>query len=461
MPGSNLRRRLTLLFVVIGATLLVVRPQASRADSLTYYPQTGHYLGGGFRDFWNTQGGLSVFGYPMSEEYTASNGRISQWFERARFELAPNGTIELGLLGNEATAGRVFPQIAPRPNDANHRFFPQTNHMIMWGFKTIWETKGGLPIFGYPISEEMQEMLPTDGKWHIVQYFERARFEYWPDFKPGERVLISDLGRRLAPLELTAPLPPEGAPRSAPPITPPAPNPGSVPPSVNATVTPPSGPIGTVFGFNAFGFIPAETIALWITAPDQSVVPVSFAPTAEPDGSIASAGITFTAVEGLPTGIWAITAQGKTSGKAGIGFFMITGAATSPPVTSLPADQNARIEPREGSPGTVFQFFAGGFVAGENVTSVVYNSDGQAITNVLVTPADASGSIDYAQLRFASSVQTAPGIYQIHAIGDSKREAFGHLRITGGSPALLALRANGQPDGVSALSGLLQDALDR
>ncbi|HEU5424150.1 MAG TPA: murein L,D-transpeptidase, partial [Nitrolancea sp.] len=57
-----------------------------------------------------------------------------------------------------------------------------------------------LAVFGYPISEEFQEQNPADGKMYTVQYFERARFEYHPEFKgtPYE-VELGLLGRQTMP----------------------------------------------------------------------------------------------------------------------------------------------------------------------------------------------------------------------------------------------------------------------
>ena len=436
-------------FVVFMALALVVSsivwPIASRADEYTYFPETGHYVGGAFRDYWNNNGGLYVFGFPITEEYIAANGRKTQWFERARFELFPEhaGTpyyVQLGLLGKEATAGRVFPQTPPRANDANHRYFPETSHMIMWGFKTIWETKGGLEMFGYPISEEIMEILPADGKWHIVQYFERARFEYWPEFAPGERVLISDLGRRLAPRELMDPLPPGTPPGTIPNPAPPG-APG-LPPNIHATVDPQSGPIGTVFHFNAFGFIPGETISLWATAPDQSVVPAEFQITADSDGTIASSEVRFNAVEGIPAGIWAITFQGVSSGHAAVAFFEVIGAAPvppppPPPADQLPPDKNASVQPREGPPGTTFYFYAHGFAPYEEVAIGLFDSSDNLVSNVVGVYADENGSIDYAQIYYASSPDTPPGIYELYALSESYIEAYAFLRITSANPAAL------------------------
>jgi hypothetical protein len=48
-------------------------------------------------------------------------------------------------------------------------------------FQPHWQNNGGLALFGYPISGERNETNPIDGKQYIVQWFERARFEYHPE----------------------------------------------------------------------------------------------------------------------------------------------------------------------------------------------------------------------------------------------------------------------------------------
>lgn len=80
-----------------------------------FYPETGHSLGGAFRDYWERNGGLAVFGFPISEEfqeYNPADGKIYtvQYFERNRFEYHPElaGTpysVLLGLLGNQTVDG--------------------------------------------------------------------------------------------------------------------------------------------------------------------------------------------------------------------------------------------------------------------------------------------------------------------------------------------------------------------
>jgi hypothetical protein len=60
-------------------------------------------------------------------------------------------------------------------------FFPQTGYSVGFGFLHFFQTHGGINVFGYPISQELPEIGP-DGHSHTVQYFQRARFEYHPEF---------------------------------------------------------------------------------------------------------------------------------------------------------------------------------------------------------------------------------------------------------------------------------------
>lgn len=62
-------------------------------------------------------------------------------------------------------------------------------------FAAYWQSKGGLPLFGYAISGEKLEKSATDGKTYIVQWFERARFEYHPEYAgTNAEVLLGLLG---------------------------------------------------------------------------------------------------------------------------------------------------------------------------------------------------------------------------------------------------------------------------
>ncbi len=155
-----------------------------------YFLETGHTLGGRFRRFWETHGGVSKLGYPISEELqevSPEDGqmRTVQYFERAVLEYHPEyeGTpdaVMLAAVGRRVTAGRDFPRVAPFENTPDRVYFPQTGHSLKQEFLRFWLREGGLAMFGYPISEELPEISPADGKVYTVQYFERARFEWHP-----------------------------------------------------------------------------------------------------------------------------------------------------------------------------------------------------------------------------------------------------------------------------------------
>ena len=82
------------------------RPLTLPLNGGTFVRETGHTLGGAFAAYWQGNGGLAIFGLPLSEEFTEAlpgNPPLTvQYFERARFELRANGLgvrVELGLLG--------------------------------------------------------------------------------------------------------------------------------------------------------------------------------------------------------------------------------------------------------------------------------------------------------------------------------------------------------------------------
>lgn len=160
------------------ATPSAFQPAQPKAGC-TYFAITQHNLCAGFQAYWNQFGGLPVYGYPLTEEFV-ENGQTVQYFERARFEWHPGAwparyDVELGLLGNELTGGmRSNPAFQPAAAQAGCTYFAETKHNLCAQFQTYWNQFGGLPVYGYPISEPFQQNGMT------VQYFERARFEWHP-----------------------------------------------------------------------------------------------------------------------------------------------------------------------------------------------------------------------------------------------------------------------------------------
>jgi hypothetical protein len=191
-----------LMFLFLGTSILSpyvvsASPQAQvpypEGDS-RYFDQTGHYVSGPFLEFYDSKGGVRIFGYPQTERfYDPHLGLHVQYFDNARMEWHPQNPeayqVQLGLLGE--ILGHREP---PLPRDrwqANNRFrriFPETGHMVSFAFLDFYDNHGGLDIFGYPISEPLIE-----GEY-IVQYFQRMRMEWHPERPREDRVVLGSLG---------------------------------------------------------------------------------------------------------------------------------------------------------------------------------------------------------------------------------------------------------------------------
>lgn len=178
-------------------------------DRLHTFSETGFSVQGAFLNYWESRGGLALFGYPLGPERIerqpdGSELRV-QWFERNRFEYhpgnPPDSQVLLGRLGVEALQRRgidwrTLPQVAGAGEGC--LFFGETGHSLCPPFRAAWEAGGGLAIFGYPISEPMPEAV-ENGAPVTVQYFERNRFEHHPENPPGSQVLLGRLGAELMP----------------------------------------------------------------------------------------------------------------------------------------------------------------------------------------------------------------------------------------------------------------------
>lgn len=167
-----------------------------------YFPETGHYIYDSFRDYWRRFGGLEVFGYPLTEVRKEGDYWV-QYFERARFEDHPENVkktpnweslekaqklklvVQLTRLGADYvarnTGGKEYPRVDQSQIASGTTFFPETGHSISGKIAEYWQANSGLTNFGYPLSEQVQEVSQADGKTYTVQYFERTRLELHPE----------------------------------------------------------------------------------------------------------------------------------------------------------------------------------------------------------------------------------------------------------------------------------------
>jgi hypothetical protein len=204
------RRVLLLAASALAAALLwPVAPLAAApasdplpATGFAFFPETGHNVGLAIKRFYDTHGGLDIFGLPLTEVFDEDGLKV-QYFERARFELhpelPPEFYVSLTLLGRHFTEGRSepgFQWLATNPG-GDRTFYTESGHTLGGAFRGFWQGRGGLAAFGFPISEELGEVNPQDGQFYTVQYFERARFEYHPqNVGTPYEVQLGQLGRQ-------------------------------------------------------------------------------------------------------------------------------------------------------------------------------------------------------------------------------------------------------------------------
>ncbi|MEO8286915.1 MAG: hypothetical protein ABI670_10820 [Chloroflexota bacterium] len=360
MKNTIIRGLSVAALIALAIPALGAHTSYAQGDSRTF-TETGKTVRATFLKYWTDHGGLAQQGFPISDEMSeqsTTDGKIYtvQYFERAVFELHPEfaGTpneVLLSLLG-VFRYGNKYPDAGGAPsqsanNEANSRLFAETGKHVGGTFLTYWQNHGALAQQGFPISDEFMEVNDLDGKPYKVQYFERAVFEFHPEFAgtPNE-VLLSQLGtfrltEKLTPPTAT-PAPAIPTPAPVPPTATPVPaQPTPVPPTAVPPTTVPAGPCdgippstagmrivptkcgkgGTVFGFFASGFQPGEQAGVYITAPDQSVIGAPFQVDVDDSGTTDGVGLTTSA--SFPQGIYAITFEGTTSHHREIGYFKV------------------------------------------------------------------------------------------------------------------------------------------
>ena len=183
------------LALVLGWYPTLAQQGVNPSDERRLYPQHGHWVMGDFlKAYLSIPNPEEIYGYPITEAFSEqTQDRIVQYFEKARFELVPDNPPELRVRITElggffyTSSGRELPLPANFPAC---EYFQETGKQVCYAFLDYFEANGGAVQFGYPISNfEIQDEL-------IVQYFQRARFEWHPELPQGKRVTLTNLGYR-------------------------------------------------------------------------------------------------------------------------------------------------------------------------------------------------------------------------------------------------------------------------
>ncbi|MCI0608529.1 MAG: hypothetical protein L0Z71_05650 [Anaerolineae bacterium] len=181
-----------LVIPFLSLTILLASWGSAKAQSadVQFFPETGHNVRGDFLKFYNgVKDPKLVFGYPITEQFKSKDGKTVQYFQRARFELSTD------IFGNTRVQPTSIGQAAYQPggqlniNNLSGCQLFSSGFSVCFAFLDFYKANGGAVQFGNPISPfEYSENL-------IVQYFERARFEWRADRPEGQRVVLTDLGR--------------------------------------------------------------------------------------------------------------------------------------------------------------------------------------------------------------------------------------------------------------------------
>jgi poly-gamma-glutamate capsule biosynthesis protein CapA/YwtB (metallophosphatase superfamily) len=151
------------------------------------FKETGKSIGGDFAQYFTTLGAtdkirpsresVALVGYPTTEVKQELSGDCKAttsvlYTERQRLELQPDAAWGFRVVGTQLGT-EVYRQ-KYKPVEIK-RLEPTTIKNPR--FKKFYDAYGGLPVFGYPLSAEMEETDADTKKVKIVQYFERARME--------------------------------------------------------------------------------------------------------------------------------------------------------------------------------------------------------------------------------------------------------------------------------------------
>jgi poly-gamma-glutamate capsule biosynthesis protein CapA/YwtB (metallophosphatase superfamily) len=186
--------------------LRVVKPDEPTAEPVipvcpqyTFAEKPGLAIPGDFAQYFATLGtgdkpyalaqSLALIGFPTSQVVDGPSGDCTTtakilYTERARLELQPGVTWPFRVVGTQLGTLVYFKKYKPpfdSPDAIPRRQDLKGNAIANQRFKNFFNAYGGLTMFGYPISDELTETDPDTGKTKIVQYFERARFEYVRD----------------------------------------------------------------------------------------------------------------------------------------------------------------------------------------------------------------------------------------------------------------------------------------
>jgi hypothetical protein len=187
-------RSILLVALMILVSALGWNPSLAQTTPQQYFPDTGHTVSGDLlKAYLSVKDPLQIYGLPITDAFLdGASGRTIQYFQRARFELYPEKPPELRV--QRTPLGQLMykpgPVVPVPENFPACKYFIETGKQVCFAFLDFFNANGGVAQFGYPISNfEVHDE-------RIVQYFQNARLEWHPEYPPGQKVTVTDLGKR-------------------------------------------------------------------------------------------------------------------------------------------------------------------------------------------------------------------------------------------------------------------------
>jgi hypothetical protein len=185
------KARLAIFVIILCLVItLVWSPSEAQTRVQRYFPETGHTVKGEFLNAYErVTNPLLLYGFPITESFDDPFYGTLQYFQKARFEYHPE--LPVGQQVQVSPLGEYLYQPGPSlpsGDDPNRcRRFPN-GFQVCLAFLDFYDENGGEAVFGWPLSN----FENYNGR--ISQYFQKARFEWHPEFPSGQRVVLGDLG---------------------------------------------------------------------------------------------------------------------------------------------------------------------------------------------------------------------------------------------------------------------------
>ena len=429
---------LIVAIALVPGTAAAAPNSASKERCFPGVPEITSCISGPIRDFWERNGGLSVFGYPLTGVTTETGQAGAQFqaqlFERFRIELRADsrrpllsrlGVLVLARQGRDPRTPGVIPAATPLKR-AGCIFVAEAKHNICEPFLSAYRRLGvsldtkravsaaeSKALFGLPLTEAAAE-LTEDGQTRTVQWFERARMERHGAANGAVTVLLGRVGAQYlaanASAQPTSPAEPAASASACAPLAPPQ----NITLSADRCLTGATGKRLSV----ALPFAVQESFGMWLTESDGTTI--GFTPQRASGKNSCATSVDTADAEAigrcpfwvidqsasevkldfgrLYPGRWTISFQSTARGLLATLPFEILGTTPAPssPCFGVPTPVNGRIVGPCGDVRSLFKLTVTGFAPGEALTNLIGGPglDGRpiAIVNVQDLAARADGT---------------------------------------------------------------------